>query len=228
MRNFFRTMLDNLKFAQAKKFWRSISLPGEFAQVVYDAIEENERAALRRILEFGSSQGGNLKYFMERLPKVQTVGIDINRVVVNLMREYPNYKGIVGDEQALADIPDNSFDLAFTVSVLDHISCEYVVEEIIGNLLRISKRVLLLEPYIEGVRGDVSGKIRNRLIKDFETQNKKFAAYSYFWDYDSMLSKKNADWAKKATPLYKASLGPFYHLYGIPARILNNGKLTGG
>jgi hypothetical protein len=213
--NLIRRVLNRLKMRDAKKLWQDKSNPCQYSDIIYKGFRKEFNAPCNRVLEFGCNWGGNLKYFMDRIPDLETVGIDINPVVLDLEKKYPNYKGIVGDEKSLKQFKEKEFDLAFTVSVLDHIPDDSVVEEIIKDLVRISRHVLLLEPYIEGVHRNVSNKYRDSIKKGLERGYKKFAPHSYIWNYDKMLNRTSTSWKKKAMPLHAHSLGPFYYLYSI-------------
>ena len=216
---FLKQFIDERKKNNVKKYWEKKTNPCKNTDKIFDALEVDYRDSMKKVLEFGCSWGGNLKYFMDKISKINTVGVDINSDVLKLSKDYPNFTGIVGDENALFRFADNEFDLAFTISVLDHIPFDYVVEGAIDQLLRVSRRVILLEPFIEGVCGDVSSKTRDSVRPDLPKGYKKFALYSYLWDYDKILDKKSVDWQKKEMPLHQASLGPFYHLY-----VINSGK----
>lgn len=61
------------KRAAAKEMWRSMRNPCAHADMVYRTVPNP--VALRRILEFGCSWGGNLAYFMDRHPDLEAVGI---------------------------------------------------------------------------------------------------------------------------------------------------------
>lgn len=221
MSNLLKNPLILMKQISAKAYWSKKSNTCENSKIIFNAIDKERRDSFENILELGCSWGGNLKYFMDMMPGVKTVGVDVNRIVTGLSKEYPNYKGIVGDEKKLRQFKDKEFDLVFTASVLDHIPSGKVVDDIISEFLRISKHVLLLEPFIEGVTGDVSGKTRDEVKKGLARGDKTFAAFSYIWNYDAILDKKSADWCKLPIPLHKASLGPFYHLYCAPSQALS-------
>ena len=210
--------IQNRKQEAVKAYWRAKRNACAHGPVIFEALQEEERRALTRVLEFGASWGGNLQYLMERLPGLQGVGVDVNPVVTELAETLQGYRGIVGDERALAQLPDHAFSLAFTVSVLDHIPHADVVENIISHLVRIADRVLLVEPWIEGVHREVSGKIRNAIKPGLPRGHKPFAPHCFVWDYDAMLRRQQMEWRKTPMPLHEASLGPFYHLYDIRPR----------
>ena len=81
--------------------------------------------------------------------------------------------------------------------------------------MRISRRVVLLEAFIEGVHGDVSNKTRDEVRPGLERGYKPFAEHCYIWNYDRILDKQGLEWSERPMPLHTASLGPFYHLYEI-------------
>lgn len=206
------------KVKDAKTYWQNLTIPARNAHIIYErVIQSREPQSLSNILELGCASGGNLKYFMDRIPAIHAVGVEVNECVMSLVGQYPNFRGIVGDEQSLRQFGSKAFDVAFTLSVLDHIPDENVVEWTIRELVRVSTMTLLLEPFIEGIHGDVSGKTREEVKKGLERPDKRFARHSYIWNYDKLLDKMNVPWVKNPLWLHAASLGPFYHLYVINA-----------
>ena len=220
MNNIIKSIFTMKKQRDAKVFWSKKPNPCLNSRIIFDSIENKTRGSMMNILEFGCSSGGNLKYFMDRMPGLKTTGVDVNRIVIDLSKYYTNYTGIVGDENKLQQFKDKEFDLVFTASVLDHIPSGEVVEDIIGQFLRISRHTLLLEPFIDGVVGDVSDRSRDEIKKGLIRGDKRFASFSYIWNYDDILNKKGVNWCKLAIPLHEASLGPFYHLYCVPSEVL--------
>lgn len=202
------------KADSAKRLWRDKDCGCEYAGEIYAALPADWES-IERVLEFGCNWGGNLQYLMERHQAMNAVGIDINERVFELTDRYPRFLGLRGDERLLAAFPSNYFDVVFTVSVLDHIPSRSTVRDVIAQFLRISRYVILLEPYIDGVEGDVSGLIRNRVKPGLPGGHKPFAAHSYLHDYDRMLTELGAEWTKTPRPLHQHSFGPFYHAYRV-------------
>ena len=132
--------------------------------------------------------------------------------------QYENYRGFNADDNALDKFKKNEFSLSFTSSVLDHIPDEKIIREILRKLALISEYVILNEPFLDGVKGDVSEKFRYQVKQNLEYPAKKFAKYSYFWDYDSYLDEMNLNYEKIHNPTHKFSMGPFYKLYFIDCR----------
>ena len=179
---------------------------------MYDAARE-ACPTLRRVLEFGANDGGNLAYFLAHDDQVHAVGIDINAIVTRPEKTYPDrYRGIVGDESMLSR-GLGSFDLAYTISVLDHIPDRRVVAHVLGRLVDLAPHVILLEPAIAGVEGDVSGRTRDEVAPNLPRAHKRFAAHSYLWNYDELLGRLPVAWTKEPRPLHAHSLGPFYQCF---------------
>lgn len=206
----------NQQLASAKTHWlaeKPTNCPN--APRIYEAAQP---ATWRRILEFGANTGGNLTYVLSRHPDVEAVGIDINPIVKEAEGTFPNYRGIVGDENALDALATDSFDLAFTISVLDHIPAPSVAEHVLKRLIELAPRVVLLEPVIPGIHGDVSGRTRGELAANLPKPHKRFASHCYVWDYERWLSRLPVSWHHRPEPLHTASLGPFYRLFVITRR----------
>ena len=60
---------------------------------------------ISRILEFGGSYGINLEPFLEKFTDIEVISIDTNNSVKRLEKKYENYKGIIGSDNILRDIP---------------------------------------------------------------------------------------------------------------------------
>lgn len=99
------------------------------------------------ILEFGCSSGRNLAILRTLLPSTPLFGFDINEMALQAGKNsHPSLNLMLGDETSLHDLPDNSIDLAFTVSVLDHIP-HRAWTRVYDDLVRVAKRwVVMLEP----------------------------------------------------------------------------------
>lgn len=209
-----RRRLMQPKRHNAKQYWSTKPSACNNAERFYTAIGADQRH-LRNVLEFGCNWGGNLFHFLERQPSLRVVGIDVNANVLKAAEQTPQFCAIVGDESTLTSFHDGSFDLAFTISVLDHLPSDTDVEETIQHLVRIAQTVVLVEPFVEGVHRDVSGLTRNEVKSGLERGDKRFASYCYLWNYDAMLNRLDVTWEKRPFPLHTSSLGPFYHLYQI-------------
>lgn len=148
----------------------------------------------------------------------KAIGIDINPIVTTPAGLYPErYQGIVGDESAL-DGDLGSFDVAYTISVLDHIPDREVVRRVLARLVELAPHVILLEPSIGNIEGDVSGKTRAEVASGLPRPDKRFAAHSYLWRYEELLAGLPVTWTKEPQPLHSHSLGPFYQLFVIARR----------
>jgi SAM-dependent methyltransferase len=99
-----------------------------------------------RILEIGPNVGRNLAYLFDAGYRDLT-GIEINGDAIALLREsYPELGAtatlIVSPvEDAIKDLPDGSFDLVYTMAVLEHIHPDS--EWIFGEMLRITRSTLI-------------------------------------------------------------------------------------
>ncbi len=87
--------------------------------------------------EFGCNVGINLK----EIAPLNHYGIDINPQAIKKGKAL-NLNVELGDEETLKTIPDNSYDLVLTSSVLDHI-LDDDFDDIFKNLKRITKKYLV-------------------------------------------------------------------------------------
>ena len=88
----------------------------------------------------------------------------------------------------------------------------------LARLVDLAPHVILLEPAIDNVEGDVSGKTRAEVAPDLPRPHKRFASHSYLWHYEALLRALPVTWTKAPRPLHSHSLGPFYQLFRIARR----------
>lgn len=190
----------------AKQYWQSREFSNYYlehhiqAEIITDVIKD---ILPKSIFEFGANAGRNLHFLRKNFKGIQVFGIDLNETAVQIGRKHFGFTDqelIVSDEIFLNRIKDKAFEVSFTVSVIDHIP-EPI--EIINNLIRVtSKRLLLLEPYIKGKSGAISGG--------------KVVPYSYIHDYLSLLKRLGCQKVTIAPhPLGKKGCGPYYHLIEV-------------
>jgi len=144
------------------------------------------------VLEFGCNYGRNLVAIRERDPGVRVLGIDVNAAAVARGRRHHGLPLRIGDERVLRELRGSKFDVAFTVSVLDHVPDP---EPILQDLLRIAaKAVLLLEPWL-GVEG--------KIVRDVDGTGtpRETDPYCYSWDYARML--------ERYAPAHEVSIEPY-------------------
>ncbi len=205
-----------LKNISAKRYWanhKEIYVPLRVPVIFDNAV--NNTNELKKILEFGCNNGVNLEYFINHLENISAVGIDVNPIVKKLESKYTNFRGYISDERILNKFKNNEFSLSFTSSVLDHIPEEKIVVNVLKDLANISECIILNEPFLEGVIGDVSEKYRYQVKAGLENPGKAFSKFSYFWNYDSYLENMGLQFKKIPNPLHKFSMGPFYYIYII-------------
>lgn len=95
-----------------------------------------------KILEVGCNAGRNLNALYEQGYR-NLHGLEISPNAVRALREnFPNLENITIDigtaEDLLKSYQDNSFDIVFTMAVLQHIHPESI-DDIVNNITRISK-----------------------------------------------------------------------------------------
>ena len=190
----------------AKQYWKNRGIISSYfkegrqsATIVQTIKYLKQTNNINRILEFGCNVGRNLNCVRRDIPGIEVMGLDINKEAVNLGKKTYGLPLFIGGEEKLKPMLSGSFDVVFTVSVLDHIP---EVESIIKELLRVAKYYFIaIEPYI-GV---------NENAKDYA-----IADYSYFWDYPELFQRLGGELIHdKPCPLPNSGLGPFYRLYVV-------------
>lgn len=102
-----------------------------------------EIGGFKSVFEFGCATGKNLEDILQLYPKMTVSGIDVNSKEVGKGQRAGRKYIAVADETHLETMADNSFELAFTSSVICHIPDAAATIE---HLKRIaSKKVVLIE-----------------------------------------------------------------------------------
>jgi ubiquinone/menaquinone biosynthesis C-methylase UbiE len=104
----------------------------------------------KKVLELGSGPGGNLHLVSQKNPS-RLVGADISSDMIALAKQRlsnPNIELFKIDGQVLP-FEDNSFDIVFSVTVLQHNTDEIMLKNILKELCRVSEDKLILFERIE-------------------------------------------------------------------------------
>ncbi|WEX91076.1 class I SAM-dependent methyltransferase [Sinorhizobium garamanticum] len=159
------------------------------------------------VFEFGCNAGKNLAAIRERNSSVFACGVDVNAAAVR-HGEQSGLRLAAGDERLLKIFPDLTFDVTFTVSVIDHVATP---GEILTELARITRRkLLLLEPWL-GEEGKVERNVNITTGELIDT-----TPYSYSWDYHRLTRQHLPGWQIEDEPYaLQSNLGRFYRLYTL-------------
>ena len=167
----------------------------DFPHIIYKKIIE-KCGYPDSIIELGCGNGGNLDKFSLSCKRI---GIDPEPGnIKSALHRNIDCEFIEGEHNILQNYQCNEFDVAFTVSVLDHIE-DFTVA--LSKMLIIAKEVILLEPLIKGVE---------RLAFKNETH---IWNVTWYHNYESYL--KNYNYTIEPCPLYKEKSGPLYHLIHV-------------
>jgi ubiquinone/menaquinone biosynthesis C-methylase UbiE len=148
--------MSEAEAALALKFWQENhcqgpTVPSRDAQPHrYELAEHIASLAPRHVLELGCASGRNLAILHDALPTADLCGIDPNPTTLNAARRaHGSWLELHEGTHALLDqFVDNSFDVVFTVSVLDHVPVPewYAVYD---EMVRVARKaVVLLEPIL--------------------------------------------------------------------------------
>jgi SAM-dependent methyltransferase len=146
------------------------------------------------VLEFGCNVGRHLEQLARR--GIGATGIDINLDAVYVARA----KGLdvlLGDERTLSLFDPESFDVAYTVSVIDHIP---EPQTALDELDRIARTLVLVEPWL-GFEGKV----------ETTSDGKRANPFLYSWDYAERLPER--EWTTEPFPIAPVGAGPDYRLH---------------
>ena len=157
--------MPSLKWAERdlRGYWENRLLPEKYMLCDYFSKYEFES-----LLEVGCGCGQNLHLMAKRWPERFFMGVDINTNAI----EY-GYDGNVfltqGDASCLDFLEDNQFDVAFTFALLCHIPSN-LVRGVIKELLRVSRKVILIEPnasLFKTLRGFMLPYHKGQWIRDY-------------------------------------------------------------
>lgn len=207
--------LDTAEVVTAKNFWKKhgvkkfyLSKEHAFLEYLHDVIQETKP---KTVLEFGCMTGRNLSYIKDINSEISCIGIDINKEAILAGKKHFSLDLRHGDETYLSKFNSGSFDLVFTVSVLDHIPN---IVPVCKELIRCSKKYI----YCLEIRLPEEGKIVNYIN---ENGNKKPAlSATYSWRLETVFKNLGVKKiTKKYTPLiagkHSYQSGNYYYSYLI-------------
>lgn len=192
--------------SKAKEYWANIKPYSQKAEAWSTDLAAKITALNPiKVFEFGCNSGKNLLE-IKRMgdSKVECFGVDINKESINNAKQR-GLNAAVASEEMLSVFPSNTFDVAFTVSALDHLPDP--VNALI-ELERISKALILLEPWM-GTEGKV--------LKNYNEAQKKVintTPYSYSWNYAKLFLECFPGRSFSVEPMpFSSNLGRYYNLF---------------
>lgn len=108
-----------------------------------------------KVLEIGCGPGGNLMEVNKLAPK-ELVGVDISEKMVSLAKKRVSSEvRIVKTNGTELPFEDNSFDIVFTATVLQHVTDEKMLLDLLKEICRVSSgKIFLFEKVDNEVKGD--------------------------------------------------------------------------
>ena len=205
----------------AKRHWSSLGVQAFYAQPETHwslfMAEQILQLKPRSVLEFGCNVGRNLLSLRNRDPSLILQGVDINKNAVEVGRRERGLNLLEADEAFLQRQTDGSFDVVFTVSVLDHLPHP---KPVLLEMVRVAGlAVLLLEPSLE---------LEGKVVKSLNAQTGEILAttpYSYCWDYSKLSAGLPVEFSQEAYPLSRTNLGPYYWLFRLVKKSLEHPPL---
>lgn len=147
---------EKLNMKQVKQWWstgrRAKIYGSEFNPLRDKFRKELSRLDATTVFEFGCNAGYNLLH-LKTHANMKVTGVDINQEAVN-QAIYNGLEVYHGDEYSLLNYQDNSFDLVFTGSVLDHIP-EDNFYKIINHLERMARKYVVLVESNDDLKPDL-------------------------------------------------------------------------
>ena len=173
---------------------------GAFSRARDWSVKLAERIAAMQpssVLEFGCNVGRHLDQLKARLPiESRVVGIDISLPAVYVARE-KGHAALLGDEMTLSLFEPDAFDVAYTVSVIDHLPSPM---QALVELDRVARTLVLVEPWL-GFEGKV----------ETTSDGKRANPFLYSWDYAKRLPERT--WTDEPFRIADVGAGPDYRLH---------------
>ena len=109
----------------------------------------------KSVLEIGSGPGGNLKE-IHGLQPAKLVGVDISSEMIKVASSYlPQDVDLIKIDGTSLPFEDQSFDIVFTATVLQHNTNDSMMKQIAGEAFRVSaKEVFFFERVENKIKGD--------------------------------------------------------------------------
>lgn len=109
----------------------------------------------KSVLEIGSGPGGNLKELLSHKPASLT-GADISADMIALAKSnLPESVNLVKTNGTVLPFEDQSFDIVFTATVLQHNTDDAMLRQLMAEICRVAKeRVYLFERIEDTITGD--------------------------------------------------------------------------
>jgi trans-aconitate methyltransferase len=161
------------------------------------------------VLEFGCNAGRNLELLRSVLPQDVVIrGFDVNRQSVEYGKQNWKLDLETSDESFFKKQPDNSVDVVFTVSVLDHLP---EIDDCLDEILRVmAVAFVMIEPYPDSSSNYLSSFKQEGILPESITTD---TPYSYTHDYYRLMPRHGyVDVLDIPLPPYKVNLGPLYRL----------------
>ena len=153
---------------------------------------------VKNVFEFGTNIGNNLDIIKKSKKKIQTYGIEINKLASKIS-EKKGHKILVGSVKNQIKLK-SKFDLVFTCGLLIHINPKDL-NKVYKNIFALSKKYILIAEYFnqDPVAIKYRGKKELLFKRDFakELKNKfnlKIVDYGFLWSEDKKHNLDNYNW----------------------------------
>ena len=218
---------------RAKAYWSeqntqllAYELKSHYVEVIAEVLKFIET---KSVFEFGCAAGRNLKalheIFSDELNRELLVtGVDINEPAVKRGKEEFGLDISVGDEAHMQGIKTGSFDLVFTVSVLDHVPKP---SEIVKLLMNISSQYgVFIEPWIDSDESQL-GKMTNITTKWSRRKDDSANPFTYLHDYPEIFAEAGCEVVfRLPLPTHLNRSGPLYYIWFISKKSVDVVKFS--
>ncbi len=213
----------------AKQYWKSeesqkifYESPSHYSEVISEIAKYTEA---KRVFEFGCAAGRNLNVIKNNIKNdtgedIFVHGIDINKNHVEQGAKLLKLDLLCRDENYINTLEPNSFDLVFTVSVLDHV---VNAKEIIQKLMDLtSQYCVFIEPFKTGVNAKF-GKIEAINTLWSNSSDHEPNPYTYIHDYPMIFKDAGYQLVQRLPmPTHLNRAGPIYNIWIVSKQNCTN------
>lgn len=123
----------------------------------------------KEVLEVGSGPGGNIEILLSMSPK-KASGADISEEMIKISKSNPSNKNVDFVKIDGRNLPfeDNTFDIIYTVTVLQHIVADEMLHPLIASICRVSRSDVMIFERIEKQR-KVSDTNVGRTVEEYQS-----------------------------------------------------------
>ena len=148
------------------------------------AYVEEHMPNVHSVCEFGCNNARNLKYMKENMNNISVCGYDIceeslEQAKINCNTSSFFTLDLYNEYDKLSELSENEYDLSFTMGFLMHLPKSYEKRMLIEQMIRVSKNLVIYEPF-DGNPSEInSGQSGDPLKKGYYISMQAYEEYGF-------------------------------------------------